>query len=122
MAPPTGSAWPRRSISPVIATSCRIGRPVKTDTTATVGGVPRIILGTTLETAGGALPNNCGGLNSTLAVGSVTPPSPPSAPGSGDIIKLAAPLPNGQSVDVQLLLGVLQNGAFRFFINVEVLN
>jgi hypothetical protein len=98
-------------------------RPItSTDTTATVGGTPRTILGTTLETAGGALPNNCGGLNSTLAVGSVTPilPSGP-APG-GDIITLAAPLPSGQSVDVQLLFGVLQNGAFRFFVNVEVLN
>ncbi len=99
-------------------------RPItSSDTMVTVGGVPRTILGTTLETAGGALPNNCGGLNSTLAVGSVTPAPAATGPSAGgDIITLAAPLPNGQSVDVQLLLGVQQNGAFRFFINVEVLN
>jgi hypothetical protein len=60
--------------------------------------------GTTLETPP-AQPNG-GGLNSTLAVGSVT---------------LGTPLANGASVDVQFLLGVQQTGSFRFLIITEAL-
>ncbi len=38
--PPTGSALPRRSISPVIATSLRTGRRLNTETIATVSATP----------------------------------------------------------------------------------
>ena len=49
---------------------------------------------------------NGGGFNSTLSAGTVT---------------LAAPIPNGSSVNVQFLLGIQQTGTFKFFVNVEVL-
>ncbi|MDQ1558979.1 MAG: hypothetical protein QOD32_2039 [Pyrinomonadaceae bacterium] len=58
------------------------------------------IEGTTLETDAFGQPNG-GGFNSTLS--------------------LATPLAAGASINVQFLLGVEQNGAFRFFINVEAL-
>jgi hypothetical protein len=45
-------------------------------------------------------------LNSTLSSGTVT---------------LATPVANGASINVQLLLGVQQPGAFRFLIIVEAL-
>jgi hypothetical protein len=59
------------------------------------------IEGTTLETDASGQPNG-GAFNSTLS--------------------LATPLADGASVNVQFLLGVEQNGSFRFFINVEALN
>jgi hypothetical protein len=47
-----------------------------------------------------------GGLNSSLTVGTVA---------------LGTPLLNGQSINIEFLLGVQQTGAFRFFVNIEVL-
>jgi hypothetical protein len=47
-----------------------------------------------------------GGLNSSLATGTIT---------------LANPLANGASVNVQFLLGVQQTGSFRFLIIIEAL-
>jgi len=47
-----------------------------------------------------------GGWNSSMNVGFIT---------------LAQPLPNGQSVSVQFLLGVQQTGNFKFFLNIEAL-
>lgn len=60
--------------------------------------------GTTLEQP----PNqpSGGGLNSSLSVPTVT---------------LGTPLAPGASVNIQLLLGIQKNGAFRFFVNVEAL-
>jgi hypothetical protein len=63
------------------------------------------IEGTTLETDAQGQPNG-GGLNSSLSAGTVA---------------LATPLANGASVNLQFLLGVEQNGTFRFFVNVEAL-
>jgi hypothetical protein len=62
------------------------------------------VQGTTLEQP----PNQPGGggLNSSLATG---------------IITLGSPLANGASVNVQLMLGVQQTGAFRFLIIIEAL-
>lgn len=120
-------------------------RPISSgDVVVTVGGVPRTVRGTTLENAGGALPNNCGGLNSSLSVASVT-----AAPATGatremaarrasekkdddapttlgkpvvwDEINLGAALAAGARVDVQFLLGVQQTGLFRFYVIVEAL-
>lgn len=60
------------------------------------------VRGLTLEeTAAQALG---GGLNSTLRAGSIT---------------LETPLPAGQSISVQFVLGVYQRGNFRFLVNVE---
>jgi endonuclease G len=66
------------------------------------GGGSKTVQGTTLEEPP-AQPNG-GGLNATLAAGTVT---------------LAQPLANGQSVDLQFLLGIQTTGTFRFFLNVE---
>ena len=66
------------------------------------GGAVKTVQGTTLEQP--PTQTEGGGFNSTLAAGTVT---------------LAQPLANGQSVDLQFLLGVEKTGTFRFFINVE---
>ena len=49
---------------------------------------------------------NGGGFNSSLTAGTVT---------------LAAPLANGASINLHLLLGIQQTGSFKFYINVEAL-
>jgi hypothetical protein len=91
----------------------------------TVNGVPTTVEGTTLEqptlSATPTPPPSPsptptpfpefngglgGGLNNSLSVGSIT---------------LATPLLNGQTVNVQFLLGVQRDGAFRFAVNVEAL-
>ncbi|HEX8336188.1 MAG TPA: carboxypeptidase regulatory-like domain-containing protein, partial [Pyrinomonadaceae bacterium] len=66
------------------------------------GGDSKTVQGTTLEEPP-AQPSG-GGLNATLAAGTVT---------------LAQPLANGQAIDLQFLLGIQQTGTFRFFLNVE---
>jgi FG-GAP repeat protein len=120
-------------------------RPISSvDTTVVVTGTPRTVRGTTLETAGGALPNNCGGLNSSLAVPSMTAllaseetkggslrrgsqdrrgvaPAMHEAGAVWNEINLDAPLAAGTSLDVQFLLGVQQPGVFRFFVTIEAL-
>jgi hypothetical protein len=62
------------------------------------------VFGTALEQPP-AQPNG-GGFNSSLSSNTVT---------------LATPLANGASLDVRFLLGIQQNGTFKFFINVEAL-
>jgi endonuclease G len=77
----------------------------RTSGTVTVtvsGGGSRTVQGTTLEEPP-AQPSG-GGYNATLAAGTVT---------------LAQPLANGQSVDVQFLVGIMTTGTYRFFLNVE---
>jgi hypothetical protein len=74
---------------------------VNTSVSNPCGGGTTSLTGTTLE--GPAQPNG-GGYNSSLTV---IPPS-----GS---------LANGASINVRWLLGVQQNGKFRFFITVEAL-
>lgn len=37
-------------------------------------------------------------------------------------ISLFAPLPDGQSINLQFLLGIQQTGSFRFYINIEAIN
>lgn len=117
-------------------------RPISSvNTTVVVAGTPHTVLGTTLETAGEALLNNCGGLNSSLAVPAVTPlftskepkgdslrrGSPakggvaPAAGATWNEITLEAALDAGASLDVQFLLGVQQTGVFRFFVTIEAL-
>jgi hypothetical protein len=67
-------------------------------------GATVLVRGTTLD----ATPAQSlgGGLNSSLSAGTIT---------------LSAPLPPGESISVQWLLGVHQTGRFRFFVNVEAL-
>lgn len=62
------------------------------------------VQGTTLEQPPSQL--NGGGFNSSMSSGTVT---------------LATPLANGASLDLRFLLGIQQNGSFKFFINVEAL-
>jgi hypothetical protein len=62
------------------------------------------VQGTTLEQPP-SQPNG-GGFNSSLSSGTVT---------------LATPLANGATLDVRFLLGIQQNGSFKFLINVEAL-
>ncbi|HEX8147474.1 MAG TPA: hypothetical protein VF591_09865 [Pyrinomonadaceae bacterium] len=59
---------------------------------------------TTLETP--PAQGSGGAFNSTLSAGSVT---------------LANPVPPGGQINVQFMLGVMQTGTFKFFVNVEVL-
>jgi hypothetical protein len=65
-------------------------------------GIPITLKGTTIEQP--PAQNIGGGLNSSLSV---------QLPNGG--------LANGQSIDVQFLLNVVQNGRYRFFFNVEAL-
>ena len=62
------------------------------------------VQGTTLEQP--PTQANGGGFNSSLSAGTVT---------------LATPLANGASLDTRFLLGIQQNGSFKFFFNVEAL-
>lgn len=73
------------------------------DISVTINGTPTTIRGTTLETT--APQALGGGLNSSLNVDAVT----------------TTPLTNGQSVNVQFMLGVQQTGSFRFLVTVEAL-
>ncbi len=68
------------------------------------GGQSVLVRGTTVESP----PNqpSGGGLNSSLNVG---------------VISLSQPLAPGQSVSVQLVVGLQQTGSFRFLFNVEAL-
>lgn len=63
-----------------------------------------LVEGTTLEQP--PVQPLCGGYNSSL---------------SADTIRLARPLPPGASVNVQFLLGVVKEGAFRFVVSAEAL-
>jgi hypothetical protein len=62
------------------------------------------VQGTTLEQP--PTQPNGGGINSSMAAGTVT---------------LATPLANGASVNVQFLLGVQTTGTFRFLVIIEAL-
>lgn len=42
-------------------------------------------------------------------------------PGQNSVFELAAPLPNGSSINLQFLLGIQQTGIFKFYLNVETL-
>lgn len=104
--PPNVSTADVRAISSSALTVTNINDGATCASTGTPSTAPCsvTVLGTTLEQP----PNQPGGggLNSTLATGTIT---------------LANPLANGASVNVQLLLGVQQTGAFRFLIIIEAL-
>jgi uncharacterized repeat protein (TIGR01451 family) len=104
--PPNGSTADVRAISSTAVIVPNINDAATCSATGTPATAPCTITveGTTLEQP----PNQPGGggLNSSLALGTVT---------------LTQPLANGASVNVQLLLGVQQTGAFRFLIIVEAL-
>jgi hypothetical protein len=62
-----------------------------------------------------------------VAVRGTTLEQPPTQPLGGGLnstvtIDLAEPLASGESMTVQLLVGVQQNGSYRFFVNVEALS
>jgi hypothetical protein len=60
------------------------------------------VVGTQLENS--SLQTQGGGYNATL---------------SADTITLATPLKNGETINVEWLLGVKQIGSFRFYVNIE---
>ncbi len=71
---------------------------------AITGGPAQQVRGLTLEQP--ATQPQGGGLNSTVAAGTITS---------------VLPLAGGASINVEFLLGVRQTGTFRFFVNVEAL-
>lgn len=71
-----------------------------------VGTTSVTVQGTTLEEAALNQQPNGGAFNSTLAAVTVT---------------TATPLPAGDTLDLQFVLGVQQMGKFRFFVNIEAL-
>jgi hypothetical protein len=75
-----------------------------TDIQVTVNGSPVDVRGTFVEEP--PTQPNGGGLNSSLAVGA---------------IDLENQLEDGESVSVQFLLGIMQTGGFRFYVNIEML-
>ena len=75
------------------------------DIEVTVDGSPVDVYGTNVEQPPTQLIG--GGLNSSLAVGFIT---------------LTNQLADGDSINVQFLLGIMQTGRYRFYVNVEMLN
>ena len=71
----------------------------------------------------------CGSGTSNVTVQGTTLEQPPSQPNGGGFnsslsagtVTLATPLANGASIDIRFLVGVQQNGSFKFFLNVEAL-
>ena len=89
--------------SPALAGTADMRALSSTDVTVTRSdGTTILVRGLTLETPP-AQPNG-GGLNSSLAAGSVT---------------LGTPLAANDAISVQFVLGVQQGGSYRFYVNVE---
>lgn len=71
----------------------------------------------------------CGSGTSNVTVQGTTLEQPPSQPNGGGFnssmsagtVTLATPLANGATIDLRFLLGIQQNGNFRFLVNVEAL-
>src|ERR687891_490500 len=71
----------------------------------------------------------CGSGTSNVTVQGTTLEQPPSQPNGGGFnsslsagtITLATPLANGASIDLRFLLGIQQNGSFKFYMNLEAL-
>jgi hypothetical protein len=71
----------------------------------------------------------CGSGTSNVTVQGTTLEQPPSQPNGGGFnsslsagtVTLATPLANGASIDLRFLLGIQQNGSFKFYLNVEAL-
>src|SRR5205085_1183103 len=99
-APAVGTADVRALTSTDVSATCMsvgTGCPSGAGSTVTIRG-------TTLEQP--PTQSSGGGLNSSLAAGTIT---------------LSTPLANGGVINVQFLLGVAKGGTFRFFVNVEAL-
>jgi predicted extracellular nuclease len=75
------------------------------DIQVTVNGNPVDVFGTFVEQP--PVQPNGGGLNSSMAVGSVN---------------FETPIEPGASVNVQFLLGIQQTGNYRFYVSIEMLN
>lgn len=104
--PPNGSTADVRAITSAAVNVTNINDSATCASTGTPSTPPCSVTvqGTTLEQP----PNQVGGggLNSSLALGTIT---------------LANPLANGASVNLQFLLGVQQTGSFRFLVIIEAL-
>jgi hypothetical protein len=75
------------------------------DIQVTVNGEPADVYGTFVEQP--PLQPNGGGLNSSMVVG---------------FISINNQLADGESINVQFLLGIMQTGTYRFYVNIEMLN
>ncbi len=75
------------------------------DIEVTVNGEPVDVRGTFVEQP--PVQPNGGGLNSSMAVG---------------FIDIANQLEDGESINVQFLLGIQQTGTYRFYVNIEMIN
>jgi predicted extracellular nuclease len=75
------------------------------DVQVTVNGNPVDVHGTFVEQP--PTQENGGGLNTSMAVG---------------FINLTNQLEDGDSVSVQFLLGIMQTGGYRFYVNIEMIN
>jgi predicted extracellular nuclease len=75
------------------------------DIQVTVNGEPADVYGTFVEQP--PFQPNGGGLNSSMAVG---------------FISITNQLADGESLNVQFLLGIMQTGTYRFYVNIEMLN
>ena len=75
------------------------------DIQVTVNGSPVDVLGTFVEQP--PMQPNGGGLNTTVAAGT---------------ININNQIPDGASVNVQFLLGIMQTGNYRFYVNIEMIN
>jgi hypothetical protein len=71
----------------------------------------------------------CGSGTSNVTVQGTTLEQPPSQPNGGGFnsslsagtVTLATPLANGASIDLRWLIGIQQNGSFKFYLNLEAL-
>lgn len=86
------------------------------DFAVTTSRGPLTVHGTTLEQP--PTQSSGGGWNSSLNVPSVSGNVILFTPDTGTIT-LNAPIENGGSIDVQFLLGVMQTGTFRFYVDIE---
>lgn len=75
------------------------------DIVVTVNGEPTDVHGTFVEQP--PLQPNGGGLNTSMAVG---------------FIDVTNQLEDGASINVQFLLGIVQTGTYRFYVNIEMIN
>lgn len=104
--PVSGGIADVRTLSSVAVTGVTINDSTTCASTGTPSTAPCTVTvqGTTLEQPPGQTIG--GGFNSTVAVGTIT---------------LSTPLAAGASVNVQFMLGVQQNGSFKFLVNMEAL-
>ncbi|HEX8150330.1 MAG TPA: lamin tail domain-containing protein [Pyrinomonadaceae bacterium] len=147
----SSSSAPNRERNPAVEPNANLGTLLIRRTITNNTGQPvsrlrfRVVIITTLGTPASECPApSCADLRAltsqdgaatlsnqqVVAVRGVRLEEPPEQPVGGgynsslsdDKITLASPLPSGQSISVVFKLGVMRDGPFRFFLNIEALN